>query len=46
MIDIFYEKKIKLILSLESNLNKLGSSNKHSEIFKRTISRLFEMTKI
>jgi len=45
MIDIFYEKKIKLVLSIEENLNNLSSSNKHSEVFKRTISRMFEMTK-
>ena len=45
LIDIFYEKKIKLTLSLEKNLDSLPSSNKHSEIFKRTVSRLFEMTK-
>ena len=31
--------------SLEESLNNLGSSNKHFEIFKRTISRMFEMTK-
>ena len=45
LIDIFYEKKIRLTLSLEDNLEYLNSSNKHSEIFKRTVSRLFEMTK-
>ena len=45
MIDIFYEKKIRLTLSIEENLNNLSSSNRHSEIFKRTISRMFEMTK-
>jgi cell division protein ZapE len=45
MIDIFYEKKIRLTLSIEENLNNLSSSNKHSEVFKRTISRMFEMTK-
>ena len=45
MIDIFYEKKIRLILSIEENLDNLSSSNKHSEVFKRTISRMFEMTK-
>ena len=45
LIDIFYEKKIKLTLSLEENLKNLSSSNKHSGIFKRTVSRLFEMTK-
>ena len=45
MVDIFYEKKIKLTLSIQENLNNLSSSNKHSEVFKRTISRMFEMTK-
>ena len=45
MIDIFYEKKIRLTLTLEENLNNFSSSNKHSEVFKRTISRVFQMTK-
>ena len=45
MIDIFYEKKIRLTLSIEENLNNLSSSKKHFEVFKRTISRMFEMTK-
>ena len=45
MIDIFYEKKIRLTLSIEENLENLSSSNKHSEVFRRTISRMFEMTK-
>ena len=45
LIDIFYEKKIRLTLSFEENFEDLSSSNKHSEIFKRTVSRLFEMTK-
>ena len=45
LIDIFYEKKIGLTLSFEENFEDLSSSNKHSEIFKRTLSRLFEMTK-
>ena len=44
LIDIFYEKKIKLTLSLEENLDRLGSSDKHSDVFKRTLSRIFEMT--
>ena len=46
LIDIFYEKKIILTLSLENELHKIGSSFKHKEIFKRTTSRLFEMTKV
>ena len=31
--------------SIEESLENLGSSNKHSEVFKRTTSRIFEMTK-
>jgi cell division protein ZapE len=46
LVDIFYEKKIILTLSLSNNLNCLGSSKKHAKIFKRTLSRLFEMTKV
>ena len=38
------EKKISLTLSMESDLSKIGTSKKHSEIFKRTTSRLHEMT--
>ena len=45
LIDILYEKKISLSLSLESDLNNLGSSTKHLQIFKRTTSRLIELTK-
>ena len=44
LIDIFYEKKIKLTLSLDASLDNLGSSGKHSDVFKRTLSRIFEMT--
>ena len=44
LIDILYDKKISLTLSLESELKKISSSKKHSEIFKRTVSRLYEMT--
>ena len=46
LIDILYEKKIKLTLSLEEKLDNISSSNKHFDIFKRTVSRLFEMTKV
>ena len=45
LIDIFYEKKIKLTLSLEDSLENLCTSRKHSTTFKRTLSRMFEMTK-
>ena len=46
LIDIFYEKKIKLTISVAKDLANIGSSQKHYEIFKRTISRLHEMTKV
>ena len=45
LIDILYEKKIKLTLTLDQDLKNLSSSIKHLEVFKRTVSRLFEMTK-
>ena len=44
LIDILYDKKINLTLSMESELKKISSSKKHSETFKRTVSRLYEMT--
>ena len=44
LIDILYDKKITLTLSLESELKKISSSKKHSKTFKRTVSRLYEMT--
>ena len=44
LVDILYEKKIILTLSMEAELNKIGSSKKHYETFKRTVSRLYEMT--
>ena len=44
LIDILYDKKISLTLSMESELEKISSSRRHSEVFKRTVSRLYEMT--
>ena len=44
LIDILYDKKINLTLSMVSDLKKISSSKKHSEVFKRTLSRLYEMT--
>ncbi len=44
LIDILYEKKITLTLSIEKNLDNFSTSTKHAEIFKRTLSRLSEMT--
>ena len=44
LIDIIYEKKINLTISSVSNLDKLTSANNLSEPFKRTLSRLYELT--
>jgi len=44
LIDIIYEKKIALAISSVSNLNKLTSAKSLSEPFKRTVSRLHELT--
>ena len=44
LVDILYEK-ILLSLSLADDLKNLGSSKKHFKIFKRTTSRLIELTK-
>jgi len=44
LIDIIYDKKVNLTLSSASNLNKLTSVNSLSEPFKRTLSRLHELT--
>jgi cell division protein ZapE len=45
LIDVLYEKKITLTISIANKLTKLVSSKKHIESFKRTVSRLHEMTK-
>ena len=44
LIDIFYEKKIPLMISISTDLNNLGTSNLLSDAFKRTLSRLYELT--
>ena len=46
LIDIIYEKKIPLMITSEINLNLLKSSKSLVEPFKRTISRLYELTSI
>ena len=43
-IDIIYEKKIPLMIKSEVDLNSLCSSKTLTEPFKRTLSRLYEMT--
>ena len=44
LVDIIYEKKVPLLVTCESNLEKLTSVKNLSEIFKRTLSRLYELT--
>ena len=46
LIDILYEKKIPLMISSELQLDLLSSSEDLKKIFKRTISRLYELTSI
>ena len=44
LIDIIYEKKIPLMITSQLDLNLMKSSKSLSEPFKRTISRLYELT--
>ena len=44
LIDIIYEKKIPLMITSEVNLESMKSLNNMAEPFKRTISRLYELT--
>ena len=44
LIDILYEKKIPIMVTADFNHNNFGSSKKLSDAYKRTISRLFELT--
>jgi cell division protein ZapE len=44
LIDILYEKQIPLMVSSDFNLDNFESSKKLDSIFKRTVSRLFELT--
>ena len=46
LIDILYEKKISLMTSSYADLENLGSSKPLIDPFKRTLSRLYELTSI
>tara|TARA_B110000037_G_scaffold205657_1_gene250754 strand:- start:773 stop:1840 length:1068 start_codon:yes stop_codon:yes gene_type:complete len=46
LIDILYEKKIPLMVSSHSNLENFGSSKSLTNPFKRTLSRLYELTSV
>ena len=44
LIDIVYDKKIPIAVTADKDLNELNSSKSLKEPFKRTISRLYELT--
>jgi cell division protein ZapE len=44
LIDILYEKKIPLLISISSSLESLTSASNLKTQFKRTLSRLYELT--
>ena len=44
LIDIFYEKKIPIMISAHFNLRNFTSARRLRNPYKRTISRLFELT--
>ena len=46
LIDIIYEKKIPLMITSQVNLESISSSKSLKEPFKRTVSRLYELTSI
>ena len=46
LIDILYEKNIPLLITSQLHLDLLSSSEDLKKIFKRTISRLYELTSI
>ena len=46
LIDILYEKKIPLMITSNIDLKSINSSKSLAEPFKRTVSRLYELTSI
>ena len=46
LIDILYEKNVPLMITSKSQLNLISSSKSLENVFKRTISRLYELTSI
>ena len=46
LIDIIYEKRIPLMITSEISLDRINSSKSLIEPFKRTVSRLYELTSI
>jgi len=46
LIDILYEKNVALMITSRSQLNLISSSKGLEDVFKRTISRLYELTSV
>jgi cell division protein ZapE len=46
LIDILYEKKIPLMITSKLQLNLISSSKSLEGVFKRTVSRLYELTSV
>jgi len=46
LIDILYEKNIPIMITSKSQLNSISSSKSLNDVFKRTISRLYELTSV
>jgi cell division protein ZapE len=46
LIDILYEKNIPLMISSKSQLNLISSSKSLDNVFKRIVSRLYELTSV
>ena len=44
LIDVIYDKNIPIAVTAEKNIEKLGTSISLEKPFKRTISRLYELT--
>ena len=44
LIDILYEKKVSIMISMVSKIENIGSSKKLLKPFKRTLSRILELT--
>ena len=44
LIDIIYEKKIPLMITSKVNLDTINSAKSLIDPFKRTVSRLYELT--
>ena len=46
LIDILYEKNVPLMITCKNKLNLISSSKSLEDVFKRTISRLYELTSV